>query len=159
MEILFNQSLQSHTQTKKHAKKFVSACLLRSKNFSVFLEGGLGTGKTFFIRECLKNLGVSKQNIISPTYVYLQQYKSAKEQKSLAHFDCYQIESDQDFLNHGFSDTASDPQISKFIEWGERLSPSLRHTFSGEIFILRLFYGEAADQRKIKIFRVQEKRQ
>ncbi len=119
------------------------------KNFTLFLEGGLGVGKTFFIREMLKFMGVAGE-VSSPTYIFLNQYQHGT--KSFAHFDFYRLPHPDEFFARGFLEIAEDDQTSKFVEWPGKLSPEALKTFSGKRFKLLLEHGIGAGMRKAKFF-------
>jgi tRNA threonylcarbamoyladenosine biosynthesis protein TsaE len=79
----------------------------------VILNGDLGVGKTFFIKQVLKNFGVTNSN--SPTFAIVNQY-SCKE--TFYHFDFYRINKEAELLDIGIEDYFNDEQSIIFIEWG-----------------------------------------
>ncbi len=88
--------------------------LSKSKDKIYFLKGNLGVGKTFFVREFLKNLGI-RENITSPTYQIVKEYHGKVD---AYHFDLYRIEDYEELIHIDFDEYInSDSYI--FIEWPE----------------------------------------
>lgn len=86
--------------------------------------GSLGAGKTTLVRSLLRELGV-KDNITSPTFTYVNQYKNSSDQ-TFYHFDCYRLESLDDFVLAGFDEYLYEPNSWSFIEWPEVVMPLLK---------------------------------
>ena len=53
----------------------------------VLLHGGLGAGKTVFVKGLARGLGIGEE-ITSPTYAYMNDYGGV-----LYHYDCYRLQS------------------------------------------------------------------
>ena len=88
--------------------------LSKSKDKIYFLKGNLGVGKTFFVREFLKNLGI-RENITSPTYQIVKEYHGKVD---AYHFDLNRIEDYEELIHIDFDEYInSDAYI--FIEWPE----------------------------------------
>ena len=79
----------------------------------VILNGNLGAGKTFFIREVLKNLGV--ENVNSPTFTLVNEYPGKYR---FYHFDFYTLNNSSELFDIGFNDYLNDDESVIFIEWG-----------------------------------------
>lgn len=150
MKTLINKSVYDIESSEKVAKK-ITEILRKTENFSVFLEGGLGAGKTFLVREILKNLGVTG-TISSPTYTYVNEYTA--QNKEYAHFDFYRIDTQNSFFQKGFEEISSDKNISCFSEWIDKISPEAQQSFSGSKFCIRIEFGVGVGMRKIKLFSV-----
>ncbi|MFA5114932.1 MAG: tRNA (adenosine(37)-N6)-threonylcarbamoyltransferase complex ATPase subunit type 1 TsaE [Candidatus Omnitrophota bacterium] len=84
----------------------------------VCLFGGLGSGKTVLTQGIAWGLGVSKEEVISPTFVLLRQYQDAR--LPLYHFDLYRLKGDNDVLALGYEEYLYGSGIS-VIEWASRL--------------------------------------
>ncbi len=148
MKTVLTQSLPNVESTKKFARELAEEILSQEQRFVVFLEGGLGVGKTLVVREVLRAFGV-QDDVTSPTYTYVQEYTA--DGANFAHFDLYRLEKREDFLNKGFIEISSDPEISCFVEWPERLSSEAKASFSGKHFVLQLEHGINASGRKAKL--------
>ena len=89
-------------------------------NNRVFLfYGEMGAGKTTFIKEICKNLGV-KQEVTSPTFAIVNEYISEKY-KTIYHFDFYRINKTSEIFDIGFEEYISSDSLI-FIEWPEKMS-------------------------------------
>ncbi|MFN0204741.1 MAG: tRNA (adenosine(37)-N6)-threonylcarbamoyltransferase complex ATPase subunit type 1 TsaE [Planctomycetota bacterium] len=87
----------------------------------VTLSGGLGAGKTTFVRGVLRALGFGGR-VLSPTYTLAAQYTIAD--LDIYHFDAYLAEKQHQFLVEGGAELLFGKSIS-FIEWPERLQIAL----------------------------------
>lgn len=150
MKTLINAAVHNIEMSQNIAKE-VADILSDAGNFSVSLEGGLGAGKTFFVREIIKHLGVDK-NIPSPTYTYVNEYDL--KDKSFAHFDFYRLSDPNDFFAKGFDEIVSDPNISCFSEWIDKISSEAKSGFSGKKYVIRIEFGIGVGMRKIKFLEV-----
>jgi tRNA threonylcarbamoyladenosine biosynthesis protein TsaE len=148
MKTLLEKSIPHQQATISFSKEVCDTFLKAEKNFTMFFEGGLGAGKTFFIREILRQYGV-KSEIPSPTYIFHSQYETT--QQLFSHFDFYRLADPQEFFARGFAEIAEDQSICKLIEWPDKISKQTRDSFSGTHFTLRLEYGIGVGMRKMKI--------
>lgn len=83
---------------------------------TLYLTGDLGAGKTSFLKGCIAELtGVEPEEIISPTFTYVQIYE-IPHKPLVYHFDFYRIESPVSTL----TDWIDTPGIY-CIEWPEKL--------------------------------------
>lgn len=87
------------------------------KSDIICLFGNLGSGKTVLTRGIASGLGVKKDNIISPTFVLIRQYKG---KLPVYHFDLYRLQGTQDILALGYEEYFYNEGIS-IIEWADRL--------------------------------------
>ena len=92
------------------------------KNIITF-TGGLGAGKTTFIKFFLKNMGVTDV-VISPTFTYLNQYQ-ASNGTIIYHFDLYRLKSLAEFEASGFFEYLYQPNSIAIIEWPEIINSAL----------------------------------
>ena len=79
----------------------------------VVLNGDLGAGKTFFIKQVLQNFNVTNAN--SPTFAIVNEYYGYK---TFYHFDFYRINKESELHDIGIEDYFNDEQSIIFIEWG-----------------------------------------
>jgi tRNA threonylcarbamoyladenosine biosynthesis protein TsaE len=108
--------------------------LKANKHKIITFQGEMGVGKTTFIKELCKNLGVTG-NTSSPTFSLVNEYEIANNQK-IYHFDFYRIKSETEALDMGIDDYFDSGNWC-FIEWPEKISNLLNLPHSKvEILIL-----------------------
>ena len=81
----------------------------------VLLHGELGAGKTAFVRGLAAGLGVPDDEVSSPTFMLIQQYRG---RMPLVHVDLYRITA-AETEELGLDDLGERGVIA--IEWGEKL--------------------------------------
>ncbi|MBJ7448839.1 MAG: tRNA (adenosine(37)-N6)-threonylcarbamoyltransferase complex ATPase subunit type 1 TsaE [Parachlamydiales bacterium] len=80
--------------------------------------GDLGAGKTTLIKGIVAySTGISEQEIVSPTYIYLHSYPG---KTTVHHFDLYRLQDPEEFLAMGFDEMLEAGGIT-CIEWSERI--------------------------------------
>ncbi len=119
MSFLFEQIINSEDETIELASKF-SAKL--EPGDVIILNGNLGAGKTFFIRQALKNLGID--SVSSPTFTLVNEYTGKYK---IYHFDFYRINNSSELFDIGFNDYLNDDESVIFIEWGNLIPGVLPH--------------------------------
>ncbi len=110
MDYPFEKAVESPDETKELAAAFVKE--IRSGQ-SVVLNGELGAGKTFFVKQACSSLGIT--NVSSPTFAIVNSYKNKSR---IYHFDFYRIKNREELLEIGFNDYLNDADSIIFIEWG-----------------------------------------
>lgn len=105
-------TIQNSNELKDAANKLIhSFSLIR-----VFLfEAEMGAGKTTFIKEIAKQLGVDSP-MSSPTYSIVNEYTGT--QGTIYHFDLYRIRSIEECFDFGMEEYLSSGNYC-FIEWPE----------------------------------------
>jgi tRNA threonylcarbamoyladenosine biosynthesis protein TsaE len=83
---------------------------------TVAFFGGLGMGKTLFIRGLAQGLGI-KDPVSSPTFALVHEYRGSTP---LYHFDMYRVESYDDLYSTGYFDYLGSTGICA-IEWSENI--------------------------------------
>ncbi len=83
----------------------------------LLLNGDLGAGKTAFVRGVAEGLGVSRDDVSSPTFTLIQEYRGGR--LTLFHADLYRINDPREFDELGLDEIAVDGVLA--IEWAERL--------------------------------------
>ncbi len=79
----------------------------------IILNGELGAGKTFFIKQVLRKFNVTNTN--SPTFAIVNEYSG---DRIFYHFDFYRINKESELHDIGIEDYFNDEQSIIFIEWG-----------------------------------------
>ncbi len=102
--------IHNEEETKKLAEKFSSS--LKGDEV-IILNGNLGAGKTFFIKQVLNNFGIDGTS--SPSFSIVNQYEGKFK---IYHFDFYRIEKLNELYDIGITDYFSDDEALTFIEWG-----------------------------------------
>ncbi len=114
----------------------------------VTLQGNLGTGKTTFVQNLGKKLGI-EETIQSPTYVLMKSYAiSFGRFTTLVHIDAYRLQSPEEFLSLKPEEFLKNPHALVVMEWPERAQgmlppPDVRLNFSSD--------GAAAEERYIEV--------
>lgn len=107
----------------------------------VALSGGLGAGKTIFVKGLAKGLGVDEYNYVnSPSFVVVKEYEGSLP---LYHFDVYRLDSrhfceTMDYEKYFYSNGVT------AVEWAERITEVLPE----EYFEVSIGYGQG-DERVI----------
>ena len=95
----------------------------------LFLSGGLGSGKTVFVKGLAAGLGINPDDVSSPTFSLINQYKGTEF--FLYHVDLYRVDK-AGTLDLGLEELGTTDGILA-IEWPERLAYDLPVTASLEI--------------------------
>ena len=100
--------------TKDLAKKF--AKLVEEKGCFVNLYGEIGAGKTAFVKEVAKEIGI-EEKVTSPTFVILNEYHG--EKLPMYHFDLYRLENEGvKTIMDELREYSEGKQLT-FVEWAE----------------------------------------
>jgi tRNA threonylcarbamoyladenosine biosynthesis protein TsaE len=95
------------------------------------LHGEMGAGKTTFVKELCKAMGVSDE-VQSPTFSIVNEYKSGAGDP-VFHFDFYRLKKVEEAYDIGYEDYVFSGQYC-FIEWPEKVE-SLLNFAKADIFI------------------------
>ena len=99
-------SVQDSRQIAKELSKIFK------KGSIVFLEGDLGSGKTFLVQNICKYWNV-KDDVTSPTFTIIQNYSG---DYSINHIDLYRIEKQNELDQLGWEDMLYSDAVT-FVEW------------------------------------------
>ena len=108
--------------TKRLAREFASSLHGRQRAVVLF-EAPMGAGKTTFIREAVRCLGV-RVGATSPTFSIINKYSEntgtvTPQSGHVYHIDLYRVESADELFNTDFYEIISGDNIV-FIEWAEK---------------------------------------
>lgn len=115
---------------------------LRSGDVIAFF-GGLGMGKTAFVRGLARGLGI-KADVSSPTYALVHEYRG---ELPLYHFDMYRVNTWEDLNSTGFFYYLSLPGIVA-VEWSENIEGALPDE---NVYRVEIQLGEHEDERVITV--------
>ncbi len=113
------QRLVSHSpeQTEQIACKLASTLLAGDV---VALRGGMGAGKTAFVRGLAKGLAVTGE-VASPTFALVHEHEG---RIPLYHFDMYRVTTMDDLYSTGFFDYLDSGAVLA-VEWSENIETAL----------------------------------
>ena len=107
---------ESTEQTEKVGEEF-SSSLKGTEIIALF--GGLGMGKTAFVRGLARGLGFPC-GVSSPTFAIVNEYRA---EYPIYHFDMYRVNSWDDLYSTGFFDYLGNGIL--IIEWSENIENAL----------------------------------
>src|SRR6058998_835792 len=110
----------------------------------VLLFGDLGAGKTAFVRGLAEGLGVQPDEVSSPTFTLVQEYRGGRV--PLFHVDLYRLNDAREIDDLGLDEIAADGVLA--VEWAEKLS----HVPDRPIEV-RITHGAATRERSRSVFR------
>ena len=87
----------------------------------IALVGELGTGKTVLTRGLAKGLGAKKEDVASPSFVLLREYKG---RLPVYHFDLYRLNGPEDIVRIGSEEYFYGAGVT-IIEWADRIEQLL----------------------------------
>lgn len=108
----------------------------------VAFRGGMGMGKTVFVRGCVSSLG-NDSDVSSPTFAIVNDYGGDIK---LYHFDMYRVETWDSLYSTGFFDYMNEKSIL-FIEWSE----NIENVLPENTIYVEFSRGETDNDRKIEI--------
>lgn len=88
----------------------------------ISLLGTLGAGKTRFVQAIAAACGVPEEQVTSPTFVLIQEYRTGS--RPIFHFDAYRLKDDDEFLELGPEEYFDGGGLT-FIEWADRVERCL----------------------------------
>ncbi len=84
----------------------------------IVLEGDLGMGKTVFARGIAAGLGISEDQVRSPSFTLVHEYEGGR--CPLFHVDLYRLDGDEDLEGLGLDELTEAGSVV-LVEWGEKL--------------------------------------
>ncbi len=109
-------SIKNIDELPNAVKQFIEA--MDDRTVFAF-RGEMGAGKTTFITELCRQLGV-EDIANSPSFSIINEYRSDTTAELIYHFDFYRIESEDEAFDLGTEDYFDSGALC-FIEWPERI--------------------------------------
>lgn len=88
---------------------------------TIALSGTLGAGKTRLTQAIAAACGVSRTDVVSPTFVLCQHYHGTR---TIHHLDAYRLRDEDEFLELGPEELFDSPGIT-IVEWADRVADCL----------------------------------
>jgi tRNA threonylcarbamoyladenosine biosynthesis protein TsaE len=107
----------------------------------VLLIGDLGAGKTAFVRGLAQGLGIAPEEVSSPTFTLMQEYRGGRV--PLIHVDLYRLNDSREIDDLGLEELGLESVLA--IEWGEKLPRKLADAIE-----VRIDHGDG-DERRISV--------
>ena len=118
LEIVSHSEEQTEGLARKLAASFVPGDV-------IVLSGELGSGKTTFVRALVAARGLDAQQVSSPSYTFVNEYKG---DPPVFHFDFYRLGNDDELEEIGWDYYLSLNGII-LAEWGEKASDRLPDSY------------------------------
>lgn len=99
--------------------EWLAACVVPGTVLA--LTGDLGAGKTTFIRGLASGLGADRQEVCSPTFIFIQEYRG---RFPLAHADLYRLALPEELDRLGWTDYLGGDWVVA-VEWAEHAGSKL----------------------------------
>ena len=132
-----------YSESYRHTEKIGQELAEKLKgNEVIAFFGGLGMGKTAFIRGLASGLGVSSEEVSSPTFAIVHEHSGRSR---LYHYDMYRVETWEDLESTGFYEALGGGVLA--VEWSENIENALPFP-RYEIYIEA---GETPDERRITV--------
>ncbi len=117
----FEIKVDSMEQLPEAARQFVG--MMEDETVYAFY-GDMGAGKTTFINQLCKELGVDDDDTSSPSFSIINEYRSSTTAELIYHFDLYRIEDIDEAFDIGIEDYFDSGALC-LIEWPERIEQLL----------------------------------
>lgn len=104
----------------------------------VLLYGDLGAGKTAFVRGLAEGLGIAADDVSSPTFTLIQEYRGGRV--LLLHVDLYRLNDVREIDDLGLEELGEQAVLA--IEWAEKLARPSCHA-------IRVSIAHAGDAERL----------
>jgi tRNA threonylcarbamoyladenosine biosynthesis protein TsaE len=130
-------TITTHSETETSDVGRVLAHQL-SADSVVLLIGDLGAGKTAFVRGLAEGMGVAPEEVSSPTFTLIQEYRGGRV--PLVHVDLYRLNDPREIDDLGLEELGVDAVLT--IEWAEKLPRPIADAIE-----VRIEHGDGDDRR------------
>lgn len=113
----FTKTVGSEKETTQLALEFAKEI---HASQVIVLNGNLGAGKTFFIKNLLSSFGI--KNVNSPTFSIVNEHEGKIK---AYHFDFYRLNKIEELYDIGWSDYLNNADAILLIEWGNLFQDAL----------------------------------
>lgn len=111
----------------------------------VVLRGDLGMGKTTLVRGMAEALGANPDEVTSPTFTLVHEYKGRKTR--LIHLDLYRLETEQELETVGLWEMADAPDALVMVEWGDKFASVMERADA----VVSMAQGEVENERLLYV--------
>jgi tRNA threonylcarbamoyladenosine biosynthesis protein TsaE len=111
----------------------------------VVLRGELGMGKTTLVRGMAAALGANADDVSSPTFTLVHEYKGRKTR--LFHLDLYRLETEAELETVGLWELADAGDALVMVEWGDRFASVMERADA----IVTITQGEVENERLLYV--------
>jgi len=111
----------------------------------VVLRGELGMGKTTLVRGMAAALGADADEVTSPTFTLVHEYKGKKTR--LIHLDLYRLETENELETVGLWEMADAPDALVMVEWGDKFASVMERADA----VVWITQGEAENERLLYV--------
>jgi tRNA threonylcarbamoyladenosine biosynthesis protein TsaE len=132
------RTTHSQTETANLARALAPSL---SPGSVLLLIGDLGAGKTAFVRGLAEGLGVPPEDVSSPTFTLIQEYRGGRV--PLIHVDLYRLDDAREIDELGLEELGLNSVLA--IEWAEKLPRPIANAIE-----VRIDHGDG-DERVIRI--------
>ena len=133
-------TVTTHSQQETAAVGLRLAATLKPGSV-VLLTGDLGAGKTALVRGLAEGLGVAPDDVSSPTFTLIQEYRGGRI--PLIHVDLYRLNDAREIDELGLEELGLGSVLA--IEWAEKLPRSIADAIE-----VRISHGDG-DERTITL--------
>ncbi len=111
----------------------------------VVLRGELGMGKTTLVRGMASALGADADEVASPTFTLVHEYKGRKTR--LIHLDLYRLETEEELETVGLWEMADAPDALVMVEWGDKFASVMERADA----VVSITQGEVESERLLYV--------
>jgi tRNA threonylcarbamoyladenosine biosynthesis protein TsaE len=111
----------------------------------VVLRGDLGMGKTTLVRGMAAALGANADDVTSPTFTLVHEYKGKKTR--LIHLDLYRLAKEEELDTVGLWEMTDAPDALVMVEWGDKFASVMERADA----VVSISQGEVENERLLYV--------